>query len=109
MSKRILEKKNSNHRLFFFLNVQDFEALQGRVNGKTAFYEALSRSLGGETGNPLLKEAATWFYSLDHSPTPQGYSLFSRSLNNATRCVAAIILNVFLQRQKDFVYPSLFV
>uniref|UniRef100_A0A3P8UMG0 Carboxylesterase type B domain-containing protein n=1 Tax=Cynoglossus semilaevis TaxID=244447 RepID=A0A3P8UMG0_CYNSE len=65
--------------------IKDFEALQGRVNGKTAFYEALSRSLGGETGNPLLKEAATWFYSLDHSPTPQGYSLFSRSLNNATR------------------------
>uniref|UniRef100_A0A665SWW3 Carboxylesterase type B domain-containing protein n=1 Tax=Echeneis naucrates TaxID=173247 RepID=A0A665SWW3_ECHNA len=65
--------------------IKDFEALQGRADGKTAFYEALSRSLGGETGNELLKEAATWFYSLDHSPTPAGYNLFSRALANATR------------------------
>lgn len=65
--------------------VQDFEALQGRADGKTAFYEALSRSLGGATGNDLLKEAAAWFYSLDHSPSAAGYNLFSRALNNATR------------------------
>ncbi|XP_037531992.1 thyroglobulin [Nematolebias whitei] len=65
--------------------IKDFEVLQGRVDSKTAFYEALSRSLGGATGNELLKEAANWFYSLDHSPTAAGYNLFSRALNNATR------------------------
>ncbi|XP_037639451.1 thyroglobulin [Sebastes umbrosus] len=65
--------------------IKDFEALQGRADGKTAFYEALSRSLGGVTGSDLLKEAAAWFYSLDHGPSPAGYNLFSRALNNATR------------------------
>ncbi|XP_035529108.1 DC-STAMP domain-containing protein 2 [Morone saxatilis] len=65
--------------------IKDFEALQGRTDGKTAFYEALSRSLGGVTGSDLLKEAAAWFYSLDHSPSAAGYNLFSRALNNATR------------------------
>ncbi|XP_026227316.1 thyroglobulin isoform X2 [Anabas testudineus] len=65
--------------------IKDFEALQGRADGKTAFYEALSRSLGGVKENELLKEAAAWFYSLDHSPSPAGYNLFSRALNNATR------------------------
>uniref|UniRef100_A0A3B4VDR6 Thyroglobulin n=1 Tax=Seriola dumerili TaxID=41447 RepID=A0A3B4VDR6_SERDU len=65
--------------------IKDFEALQGRADGKTAFYEALSRSLGGEKGSDMLKEAAAWFYSLDHSTSPAGYNLFSRALNNATR------------------------
>ncbi|XP_068180607.1 thyroglobulin [Antennarius striatus] len=65
--------------------IKDFEALQGRADGKTAFYEALSRSLGGASGNHLLKEAASWFYSLDHDPSAAGYNLFSRALNNATR------------------------
>ncbi|KAM4581065.1 thyroglobulin [Odontesthes bonariensis] len=65
--------------------IKDFEALQGRADGKTAFYEALSRSLGGAKENELLKEAAAWFYSLDHSPSAAGYNLFSRALNNATR------------------------
>ncbi|XP_030606071.1 thyroglobulin [Archocentrus centrarchus] len=65
--------------------IKDFEALQGRADSKTAFYEALSRSLGGATGNELLKDAAAWFYSLDHSPSAAGYNLFSRALNNATR------------------------
>lgn len=69
----------------FSLCAQDFEALQGRADGKTVFYEALSRSLGGVKENELLKEAAAWFYSLDHSPSPAGYNLFSRALNNATR------------------------
>lgn len=72
------------------LCVQDFEALQGRADGKTAFYEALSRSLGGAKGSELLKEAAAWFYSLDHSPSPAGYNLFSRALNNATRSDTAV-------------------
>uniref|UniRef100_A0A668UAA4 Carboxylesterase type B domain-containing protein n=1 Tax=Oreochromis aureus TaxID=47969 RepID=A0A668UAA4_OREAU len=65
--------------------IKDFESLQGRADSKTAFYQALSRSLGGATGNELLKEAAAWFYSLDHSPSAAGYNLFSRALNNATR------------------------
>uniref|UniRef100_A0A3P9CKU0 Carboxylesterase type B domain-containing protein n=1 Tax=Maylandia zebra TaxID=106582 RepID=A0A3P9CKU0_9CICH len=65
--------------------IKDFESLQGRADSKTAFYKALSRSLGGATGNELLKEAAAWFYSLDHSPSAAGYNLFSRALNNATR------------------------
>lgn len=37
------------------------------------------------TGSDLLKEAAAWFYSLDHSPSAAGYNLFSRALDNATR------------------------
>ncbi|XP_034721942.1 thyroglobulin-like, partial [Etheostoma cragini] len=53
--------------------------------GKTAFYEALSLSLGGATGSGLLRDAAAWFYSLDHSPSPAGYNQFSRALDNATR------------------------
>ncbi|XP_035798900.2 thyroglobulin isoform X2 [Amphiprion ocellaris] len=94
--------------------IKDFEVLQGRADGKTAFYEALSRSLGGASGNPLLKEAATWFYSLDHSPSAAGYNLFSRALNNATRDLFIICptlqmashwaksnANVFLFHQPD--------
>ncbi|XP_023185938.1 thyroglobulin isoform X2 [Xiphophorus maculatus] len=65
--------------------IKNFEALQGRADGKTAFYEALSRSLGGASGNALLKDAAAWFYALDHEPSAAGYNLFSRALNNATR------------------------
>ncbi|XP_056284919.1 thyroglobulin [Pseudoliparis swirei] len=65
--------------------IKDFEALRGRADGKTAFYEALSRSLGGVRGSDLLKDAAAWFYSLDHGPSPSGYNQFSRALNNATR------------------------
>uniref|UniRef100_A0A3Q1H051 Carboxylesterase type B domain-containing protein n=1 Tax=Acanthochromis polyacanthus TaxID=80966 RepID=A0A3Q1H051_9TELE len=94
--------------------IKDFEVLQGRADRKTAFYEALSRSLGGASGNPLLKEAATWFYSLDHSPSAAGYNLFSRALNNATRDLFIICptlqmashwaksnANVFLFHQPD--------
>ncbi|XP_062847631.1 thyroglobulin [Trichomycterus rosablanca] len=66
-------------------NIKNFEQLQGRADSKTAFYEALSNSLGGDDANVLVKEAATWFYSLQHSPTPSGYSVFSRALENATR------------------------
>uniref|UniRef100_A0A667ZGU5 Carboxylesterase type B domain-containing protein n=1 Tax=Myripristis murdjan TaxID=586833 RepID=A0A667ZGU5_9TELE len=65
--------------------IKDLEALQGRADGKTAFYEALSNSLGGERSSVLLKEAAGWFYSLQHLPSPAGYNLFSRALDNATR------------------------
>nr|XP_055066345.1 thyroglobulin isoform X1 [Misgurnus anguillicaudatus] len=66
-------------------NIKNFEQLQGRADSKTAFYEALSNSLGGDDANEFVKEAATWFYSLQHSPTPSGYSVFSRALENATR------------------------
>uniref|UniRef100_A0AAR2LP25 Carboxylesterase type B domain-containing protein n=1 Tax=Pygocentrus nattereri TaxID=42514 RepID=A0AAR2LP25_PYGNA len=66
-------------------NIKNFEQLQGRADSKTAFYEALSNSLGGEDANVFVKEAATWFYSLQHSPTPSGYNVFSRALENATR------------------------
>ncbi|XP_053089784.1 thyroglobulin isoform X2 [Pangasianodon hypophthalmus] len=66
-------------------NIKNFEQLQGRADSKTAFYEALSNSLGGDDANMFVKEAATWFYSLQHSPTPSGYSVFSRALENATR------------------------
>ncbi|KAI7806524.1 putative thyroglobulin [Triplophysa rosa] len=66
-------------------NIKNFEQLQGRADSKTAFYEALSNSLGGDDANAFVKEAATWFYSLQHSPTPSGYSVFSRALENATR------------------------
>jgi len=65
--------------------VQDFEALQGRADSKTAFYAALTRSLGGESSRPVVKQAASWFYSLQHSASPAGYNLLSRALNNATR------------------------
>ncbi|KAK0149114.1 Thyroglobulin [Merluccius polli] len=65
--------------------IKDFEALQGRADSKTAFYEALTRSLGGERSRPLVKQAASWFYSLQHSASPAGYNLLSRALNNATR------------------------
>ncbi|KAJ8288175.1 hypothetical protein COCON_G00008340 [Conger conger] len=66
-------------------SIKRFEELQGRANSKTAFYEALSNSLGGNSANTFVKEAATWFYSMQHSPTPAGYNVFSRALENATR------------------------
>ncbi|PWA28224.1 hypothetical protein CCH79_00018584 [Gambusia affinis] len=78
--------------------IKDFEALQGRADGKTAFYEALSRSLGGASGNELLKDAAAWFYSLDHEPSAAGYNLFSRALNNATRDLFIICPTVQMAR-----------
>ncbi|XP_061531344.1 thyroglobulin isoform X2 [Phycodurus eques] len=66
--------------------VKDFAAtLPGGGGAEAAFYEALSRSLGGASESPPLKEAAAWFYSLDHSSAPAGYNLFSRALDNATR------------------------
>ncbi|KAG8133959.1 hypothetical protein E2320_011702 [Naja naja] len=60
-----------------------FEERQGRANSKTAFYQALQNSLGGEESNFLIQDAATWFYSLEHSSTE--YASFSRALENATR------------------------
>lgn len=62
---------------------QKFEESQGRTNSKTAFYQALQNSLGGEDSNLFIENAATWYYSLEHST--DDYSTFSRALENATR------------------------
>ncbi|XP_067833083.1 thyroglobulin [Heptranchias perlo] len=63
--------------------IKKFEDPSGKSESKTAFYQALQSALGGETSNPLIKDAATWFYSIQHSLTD--YSAFSRALENATR------------------------
>ncbi|NXP17210.1 THYG protein, partial [Scytalopus superciliaris] len=63
--------------------IKKFEESQGRANSKTAFYQALQNSLGGEESNSFIEDAATWYYSLEHSA--DDYSSFSRALENATR------------------------
>ncbi|NXI58262.1 THYG protein, partial [Chloroceryle aenea] len=63
--------------------IKKFEESQGRANSKTAFYQALQNSLGGEDSNSFIEDAATWYYSLEHSN--DDYSSFSRALENATR------------------------
>ncbi|OXB74633.1 UNVERIFIED_CONTAM: hypothetical protein H355_010159, partial [Colinus virginianus] len=63
--------------------IKKFEESQGRANSKTAFYQALQNSLGGEDSNLFIEDAATWYYSLEHST--DDYSTFSRALENATR------------------------
>ncbi|KFR16272.1 Thyroglobulin, partial [Opisthocomus hoazin] len=63
--------------------IKKFEESQGRANSKTAFYQALQNSLGGEDSNSVVEDAATWYYSLEHST--DDYSSFSRALENATR------------------------
>ncbi|KAI5618222.1 thyroglobulin precursor, partial [Silurus asotus] len=90
-------------------NIKNFEQLQGRADSKTAFYEALSNSLGGDEANNFVKEAATWFYSLQHFPTPSGYSVFSRALENATRdlfitCPSVEMANFWASSTRSAVY-----
>ncbi|XP_023613541.1 thyroglobulin [Myotis lucifugus] len=63
--------------------VKQFEESQGRTSSKTAFYQALQNSLGGEDADPGVLAAATWYYSLEHSAND--YASFSRALENATR------------------------
>ncbi|XP_055968176.1 thyroglobulin [Sorex fumeus] len=63
--------------------VKQFEESQGRTNSKTAFYQALQNSLGGEDTDASIQAAATWYYSLEHST--DDYASFSRALENATR------------------------
>nr|XP_023401452.1 thyroglobulin-like [Loxodonta africana] len=63
--------------------VKQFEESQGRTSSKTAFYQALQNSLGGEGGDTRVEAAATWYYSLEHSE--DDYASFSRALENATR------------------------
>ncbi|XP_004642544.1 thyroglobulin [Octodon degus] len=63
--------------------VKRFEESQGRTESKTAFYQALQNSLGGEDSDANVLAAATWYYSLEHSA--DDYASFSRALENATR------------------------
>ncbi|KYO45211.1 hypothetical protein Y1Q_0014665 [Alligator mississippiensis] len=63
--------------------IKKFEERKGRVSSKTAFYQALQNSLGGEDSNSFIEDAATWYYSLRHST--EDYATFSRALENATR------------------------
>ncbi|XP_063565591.1 thyroglobulin isoform X6 [Gorilla gorilla gorilla] len=63
--------------------VKQFEESQGRTSSKTAFYQALQNSLGGEDSDARVEAAATWYYSLEHST--DDYASFSRALENATR------------------------
>uniref|UniRef100_A0A8C4FDB8 Thyroglobulin n=1 Tax=Catagonus wagneri TaxID=51154 RepID=A0A8C4FDB8_9CETA len=63
--------------------VKRFEESQGRTSSKTAFYQALQNSLGGEAGDPGVQAAATWYYSLEHDS--DDYASFSRALEAATR------------------------
>uniref|UniRef100_A0A673V6D7 Carboxylesterase type B domain-containing protein n=1 Tax=Suricata suricatta TaxID=37032 RepID=A0A673V6D7_SURSU len=63
--------------------VKQFEESQGRTSSKTAFYQALQNSLGGEDADAGVQAAATWYYSLEHST--DDYASFSRALENATR------------------------
>ncbi|XP_055482670.1 thyroglobulin isoform X1 [Psammomys obesus] len=63
--------------------VKQFEESQGRTNSKTAFYQALQNSLGGEDSDAHILAAAVWYYSLEHST--DDYASFSRALENATR------------------------
>ncbi|XP_008568520.1 PREDICTED: thyroglobulin [Galeopterus variegatus] len=63
--------------------VKQFEESQGRTSSKTAFYQALQNSLGGEDSDAGVLAAATWYYSLEHST--DDYASFSRALENATR------------------------
>lgn len=67
--------------LLFFS--KQFEESQGRTNSKTAFYQALQNSLGGEDSDARILAAAVWYYSLEHST--DDYASFSRALENATR------------------------
>uniref|UniRef100_A0A8C9G4S1 Thyroglobulin n=1 Tax=Pavo cristatus TaxID=9049 RepID=A0A8C9G4S1_PAVCR len=60
--------------------IKKFEESQGRTSSKTAFYQALQNSLGGEDSNLFIEDAATWYYSLEHST--DDYSSFSRALEN---------------------------
>ncbi|XP_076412115.1 thyroglobulin [Peromyscus maniculatus bairdii] len=63
--------------------VKQFEESQGRADSKTAFYQALQNSLGGEDSDARILTAAVWYYSLEHST--DDYASFSRALENATR------------------------
>nr|XP_045751528.2 thyroglobulin-like [Mirounga angustirostris] len=63
--------------------VKQFEESQGRTSSKTAFYQALQNSLGGEDADAGVQAAATWYYSVQHSADE--YASFSRALENATR------------------------
>uniref|UniRef100_A0A674K2A5 Thyroglobulin n=1 Tax=Terrapene triunguis TaxID=2587831 RepID=A0A674K2A5_9SAUR len=99
--------------------IKKFEESQGRANSKTAFYQALQNSLGGEDSNSFIEDAAAWYYSLQHSTAD--YASFSRALENATRdhfITCPIISmakdwadnsrgNVFMYHVPNYGYPCL--
>ncbi|XP_068094147.1 thyroglobulin isoform X2 [Hyperolius riggenbachi] len=87
--------------------IKRFEESQGRGDSKMAFYQALQNSLGGEERNPLVQEAAVWYYSLQHST--DDYSSFSRALENSTRdhfitCPAVKMADHWSESTKGDVY-----
>nr|XP_058899033.1 thyroglobulin isoform X16 [Kogia breviceps] len=63
--------------------VKQFEESQGRTSSKTAFYQALQNSLGGEAADSRVQAAVTWYYSLEHRA--DDYASFSRALEAAAR------------------------
>uniref|UniRef100_A0A3P9KKL8 Carboxylesterase type B domain-containing protein n=1 Tax=Oryzias latipes TaxID=8090 RepID=A0A3P9KKL8_ORYLA len=96
--------------------IEEFEVLPGQVDDSMPFYQALSRVLGGANGNELLGEVVS---SLDHNPSAAGYSLFSRTLDNATRDLFIICpalqmaanwadsrANVFMYHQDSKSFPG---
>nr|XP_020030055.1 thyroglobulin-like [Castor canadensis] len=87
--------------------VKQFEERQGRTNSKTAFYQALQNSLGGEDPDARVLAAATWYYSLEHST--DDYAFFSRALENATRdyfiiCPMIDMANLWARRARGNVF-----
>ncbi|XP_004580794.2 thyroglobulin [Ochotona princeps] len=87
--------------------VKKFEESQGRSNSKTAFYQALQNSLGGEDADARVLAAATWYYSLEHSA--DDYASFSRALENATRdyfiiCPVIDLASLWAQRARGNVF-----
>ncbi|KAJ8784965.1 hypothetical protein J1605_007521 [Eschrichtius robustus] len=64
-------------------SMEQFEESQGRTSSKTAFYQALQNSLGGEAADNRVQAAATWYYSLEHGA--DDYASFSRALEAAAR------------------------
>ncbi|KAM5280719.1 thyroglobulin [Ctenodactylus gundi] len=76
--------------------VKKFEESRGRTSSKTAFYQALQNSLGGEDADARVLAAATWYYSLEHSS--DDYASFSRALENATRDYFIICPSISMAR-----------
>ncbi|XP_069321496.1 thyroglobulin [Eulemur rufifrons] len=87
--------------------VKQFEENQGRTSSKTAFYQALQNSLGGEDADAGVQAAATWYYSLEHST--DDYATFSQALENATRdyfitCPVIDMASVWARRARGNVF-----
>ena len=81
MLSRAFQNLTGEFPYFFFL--KQFEESQGRTSSKTAFYQALQNSLGGEAADNRVQAAVTWYYSLEHGA--DDYASFSRALEAAAR------------------------